>query len=1017
MRMRANWGRTLGICLVASLMLVPQILAQNPTGSLTGRVNDTDGGALPGVTVTAASTSLQGSRVTQTAANGTYKLALLPPGEYKISYELEGFATTIKNIKISAAQASTADVTMQLSEVVEEIVVTSNYETISESKTVASTYTKEEVEALPVARDIVNSVALAPGVHQTGPRPGGGRVANISISGAMSFENLWLINGVVINENVRGQSLPLFIEDAIQETTTATAAVSAEYGRFSGGVVNVITKSGGNDFSGSLRVSYTNDAWEERTSAEQINNLVQLDKANDVLEGTLGGPIWRDRIWFFGAARSSEISGTDNTVVTNLQFPTTDEEDRFEGKLTLALTPSHNLVGSYLDIDRTRAGNTFLSVLDLRSVTTRQDPQEITSANYTGILTSSFFVEAQYSERDFAIGVGSGGPQDLIDGTMMRHLPTGRRFWSPTFCGFCETEQRNNENFLAKGSYFLATEGAGTHDLSFGYDTFSDIRFSVNHQSGSDFQVWAADIVIDSSDPNTIYPVLPGGGASWVVWWPPVGLDQVRPTDFTTNSYYVNDSWQLNENWSFNIGVRYDENDGRDSGGNLVAEDSKTSPRIGVSYDVKGDGDLVFNASYGTYVAALANTRGDSTSTGGALAAIMNAYTGPAINVNCQPDGTNCVTTDVALQTLFDWYTTPVSEGGFGGVTDINGDLSGIDSSLLLYTFFPGATSIIDPDGGIKSPSADEFVFGLTKRLGNKGLLRADVVWRDWEDFYSNRTVTPATDGVISTPSGPADLIVVGNFGDAFLNREYLGVNLQARYRVTDRLTLSGNYTWSDTEGNINGETSGSGPVTSSPLSYPEYSEKAWNFPEGKLGTHQRHKLRAWAIYDILDNERHALNASLLFNYFSGSPYGAVGSVDITDDVVNPGYAQPPTQVGYFFTARDAFETDDVTRTDLAINYSFRLALFGRSVEIFVQPEVLNLFDEDAVIDVATTVSDATTSGAFADFDPFNETPVQGVHWDFAPGDANGFTGFGQPVDADDFQQPRTFRFSVGFRF
>ena len=78
-------------------------------------------------------------------------------------------------------------------------------------------------------------------------------LGNITISGAPTYENLFLVNGVVVNENIRGQALDLFIEDSVQETTTAAAGVSAEYGRFSGGVVNVLTKSGGNDFTGSLR--------------------------------------------------------------------------------------------------------------------------------------------------------------------------------------------------------------------------------------------------------------------------------------------------------------------------------------------------------------------------------------------------------------------------------------------------------------------------------------------------------------------------------------------------------------------------------------------------------------------------------------------------------------------------------------------------------------------------------------------------------------------------------------------
>ncbi len=78
-----------------------------------------------------------------------------------------------------------------------------------------------------------------------------------------------------------------------------------------------------------------------------------------------------------------------------------------------------------------------------------------------------------------------------------------------------------------------------------------------------------------------------------------------QPTSFKTNSFYVNDRWQLNDRWSFNLGVRYDENDGIDSSGAVVADHRKISPRLGLNWDVKGDGDLLVNASYGTYVAAL----------------------------------------------------------------------------------------------------------------------------------------------------------------------------------------------------------------------------------------------------------------------------------------------------------------------------------------------------------------------------------------------------------------------------
>ncbi len=1002
---RTTWT-TLWVCLVAGLLLAPQVLAQNPTGTLKGSVTDDQGAGLPGVRVTATSPALQGERSTQTGANGDYILRFLAPGEYQVTYELEGFATSIQTTKMSAAQTQVNDIQMQLAAVAEEITVTSDVQVLSETNTVAQTTTQAELDKLPIDREPLDAVNLAPGVSDTGPS------SAPSVLGGFSYENLFLVNGVSVNENIRGSFLPLFIEDAIEETTTTTAGVSAEYGRFAGGVVNVITKSGGNELSGSFRVNLTNDDWvSDQTDRVFDPDFQQVDDVSDITEATLGGPFWKDKIWFFAAGRDRVEASQDTTAVTNLSFPTSDEEQRIEAKLTVSFTPSHSVIGSYLDIERTRAGSTFGTILDLRSVNNRTDPQDIKSGNYTGILTSNFFVEAQYSERFYEIATGFGGVPDLIDGTLLYDRPSGRTYHSSFFCGSCEPEVRNNENQLIKGSYFLTTDNAGSHDITFGYDNFSDIRFSVNHQSGSDFQVWAERSVIDGN--NNIFPVVETS-SSWILWWPPIGLDIAQETDFQTTSFYVNDSWQLNDKWSFNLGLRYDENDGVDSSGALVADDSKVSPRLGFSYDVKGDGDLVVQGSFGTYVAAIANTGNvaDGASTGGALALLLSTYGGPPVNTTCGSGGP-CTSTPDALQTIFDWYFAN------GGTQDVNQVLNGMTTPPnLLFQCIPGATAVIRD--GLKSPSTDEITVGVTKRLGNKGLVRADVVLREWDDFYSQRNRAGDQVDLNGDGSGDADVSEIGNFGNNILEREYFGVLLSARYRVTDRLTLAGNYTWSELEGNINGETSGSGPVSTSPNEYAEYKDPAWNTPIGLLTADQTHKLRFWGVYDIINNSRHNLNVSLLQNYFSGTPYGALGSVNPSSFVTNPGYATPPTSVNYYFTDRDEFRTSSISRTDIALNYTFRWNMFGKQFEVFLQPEIINLFDGDDILArrEVTNVTDETDGAACSNsptgsclgFNPFTETPVENVHWTRSD-------DFGQPDEADDFQQPRTFRLSVGFRF
>jgi outer membrane receptor for ferrienterochelin and colicin len=987
--------RTLWTALGCALLLALPVFSQgNPTGKLTGRVTN-DGQALPGVSVTATSPALQGTRTTVTSSNGDYNFPSLPPGEYTITFELAGLETVTQTVRMSAAQTTQLDAAMSISGLSEEIVVTGNLETISQGSQAAATYTKTLVDELPVGRTVSEIVNLAPGVSATGPgKSAETGIASITISGAASFENLFLVNGVVINENLRGQANDLFIEDAIQETTTATAGVSAEYGRFSGGVVNVITKSGGNNFDGSFRTSFTNQDWESETPFGE-------NKTDDIIptyEATLGGPILRDRFWFFGAGRDFETNNTDSTRFTNVSFQTGRDEQRIEGKLTLSLTPSHTFLGSYIDLEESQAGNFFGIIMDTRSLNNRETPEQLRAINYTGILTQNLFVSAQYSERDFTFVNAGSTFTDIINGTLMLDRSrSNARYWSPTFCGVCLPEERNNENALIKGSYFLSTESLGTHDLVAGYDTFTDIRAADNHQSGSDYRILGTSAVLRGTD---IFPRLLGDGST-IIQYNPI-FESTRGTDFVTNSIFFNDSWRFNDRLSFNLGVRYDENDGKDAAGQSVAKDDSISPRLAATFDPQANGNWVINASYGQYVAALANSVGDSTSSAGQPATFQWSYRGPAINSD--PNAANLLTTDQALAILFNWFN---SVGGPNNRT------------FLTLESIPGSN--VQIRGSLNSPNVQEYAVGISKQLGGRGVFRADLVHRDFAEFYAQRT--DASTGQVLTPTGArTDLTLLINNDDLY-ERTYNGLQTQFRYRLNDRLDLGGNYTLSQLKGNFDGETRDNGPVTAALQSYPEYKDARWNFPEGDLSADQRHKLNIYGVFRIFSTDNHSLNVSLLQQYLSGLPYGAIGTVRSVGFVTNPGYVTPPARVTYYFTARDEFRTDDVLRTDLSFNYAFKF----RGVELFLQPELLNIFNGDAFdttdtrfldqsvvsFDTGGTCRNASATGGAGpcrNFNPFTETPVEGVHWQKGP-------NFGNPINQNGYQRPRTYRFSVGVRF
>src|SRR5688500_12206487 len=160
----------------------------------------------------------------------------------------------------------------------------------------------------------------------------------------------------------------------------------------------------------------------------------------------------------------------------------------------------------------------------------------------------------------------------------------------------------------------------------------------------------------------------------------------------------------------------------------------------------------------------------------------------------------------------------------------------------------------------------------------SQGIFRADYVHLEDNDFYVN--LTDLSTGNTVTPSGQRANVTLIENEDNLLERVYDGLHTQFQLRPSDRWFFGGNYTWSHTRGNFDGETAANGPVASGILQFPEYKDLSWNNPRGDLATDQRHRARLWLVYNILTSGRNNLNFSLLQNYVSGVPYGAVGLVD-----------------------------------------------------------------------------------------------------------------------------------------
>jgi hypothetical protein len=229
---------------------------------------------------------------------------------------------------------------------------------------------------------------------------------------------------------------------------------------------------------------------------------------------------------------------------------------------------------------------------------------------------------------------------------------------------------------------------------------------------------------------------------------------------------------------------------------------------------------------------------------------------------------------------------------------------------------------------------------------------------------------------------------------------------------VSDRLDIAGNYTLSWLRSTFSQDEPGH---TSGVLSFPEYHEARWFSPLGDHPGDQRHRLRAWSTFRLPAPARIGdVTLAAIERIESGTPYAAIGSVATTAFVTNPGYENPPAQRPYFFTARDAFRTEWLSTTDLALNYNYRMNAAGP--ELFAQVQLLNAFNESEIVAptdgfVDLTVLEHTKAmGLYEAFNPFTTTPVRGVHWDYGP-------DFGKALGAGAYNRPRTFLVSFGVRY
>lgn len=432
--------RIIGGVVVWSLASAPSVLAQGTTtGGISGTLTDSSGAVLPGVTLTLSGTSLQGTRSTVADNEGFYRFRNLPPGvDYKVVATLSGFRGVAReNIQVFLGQEGTVNMMLSPAGVSEEVTVTAAVPLVDVGQTSTGVnITADLFATLPSARSFQQLTAMAPSValdmgdHDT-------RFAESPSVGASSApENNYIIDGLSVTDPRYGTSGVNLTMNFVQEVQVLTGGYQAEFGRSTGGVFNVVTKSGGNDFHGNLFNYNRSESWTpddaERRQNKQLLTFADRISSYDV-GGSIGGPIVRDKVWFFGAygpiRRTTFLGGQIEAgrVIDTSGREVERNADIYAGKVTWTPISSHTLVVSAFGDPADRSGwlagsttgNTTPNADQASALRNIRDGGHNIGVKYNGILSSSWLLDAnvgyhyQRAETEAATATGTGVPRQI----------------------------------------------------------------------------------------------------------------------------------------------------------------------------------------------------------------------------------------------------------------------------------------------------------------------------------------------------------------------------------------------------------------------------------------------------------------------------------------------------------------------------------------------------------------------------------------------------------------------------
>ncbi len=591
------------------LLLVALILALTPVmlmaqgfqvGNITGVAMDQTGGALPGVTITATNPDRGYTRTEVTDAQGRYRFAGLPLGTYRVEGTLEGFQPTKLNVRVEQDKTTTIDVTMSLAAASEAITVTAEAPVVDPTNTSTTTrLSTEEYEKAPVGRSFQSITALSPGISRSGN-------GNPNANGALSAGNQFLFDGVDVTDPTTGTFGANINFEAIQEVNVMTTGLSAEYGRATGAVVSVITKSGTNDFEGSAKIIMSNDDWNaQNKTRNQVTGAslarTKNDHVNKRYTGTLGGPLWKDHLWFFGAYEEFKpVAALSRTTITGEEYGSARNELFQNYRVNWQITPSHQVWAKWNEDPISGITRTYSEGTDVYVLTAQGQGGEQKNAQYSGVFGSNFSVDATYGEADSVITVSPYkiGPYD--NGSAIYDDTTGKYF-NGNFFGAGNFVGRPRTQYNVAGTMFT-TLGGNSHEFKLGVDS-QDFESSSYYTYGNN-RVYQ----VDNYNPAT------------GTFTPKYRYDYEDPGPQTSSgdiqSIYARDKFSIGRRLNAEVGLRYEQQGGQNDTGRDIVDASAFAPRFGLTYDLFGNGSTLLTASAGRFNGWLLQSFSDNAAQG-----------------------------------------------------------------------------------------------------------------------------------------------------------------------------------------------------------------------------------------------------------------------------------------------------------------------------------------------------------------------------------------------------------------